>query len=26
MRRTGRVSHEDLRTRDPALVAAYEAL
>ena len=26
MRRTGRVSHEDLRKRDPALVAAYEAL
>jgi 2-polyprenyl-6-methoxyphenol hydroxylase-like FAD-dependent oxidoreductase len=26
MRRTGRVSHEDLRQRDPALVAAYEAL
>jgi 2-polyprenyl-6-methoxyphenol hydroxylase-like FAD-dependent oxidoreductase len=26
MRRTGRVSHEDLRRRDPALVAAYEAL
>jgi 2-polyprenyl-6-methoxyphenol hydroxylase-like FAD-dependent oxidoreductase len=26
MRRTGRVSHEDLRMRDPALVAAYEAL
>jgi 2-polyprenyl-6-methoxyphenol hydroxylase-like FAD-dependent oxidoreductase len=26
MRRTGRVSHEDLRSRDPALVAAYEAL
>ncbi len=26
MRRTGRVSHEDLRARDPALVAAYEAL
>ena len=26
MRRTGRVSHEDLRTRDPALVARYEAL
>ena len=26
MRRTGRVTHEDLRRRDPALVAAYEAL
>ena len=26
MRRTGRVTHEDLRGRDPALVAAYEAL
>jgi 2-polyprenyl-6-methoxyphenol hydroxylase-like FAD-dependent oxidoreductase len=26
MRRTGRVSHEDLRRRDPALVAAYERL
>lgn len=26
MRRTGRVSHEALRRRDPALVAAYEAL
>jgi 2-polyprenyl-6-methoxyphenol hydroxylase-like FAD-dependent oxidoreductase len=26
MRRTGRVSREDLRSRDPALVAAYEAL
>lgn len=26
MRRTGRVSHEDLRQRDPALVAAYERL
>jgi 2-polyprenyl-6-methoxyphenol hydroxylase-like FAD-dependent oxidoreductase len=26
MRRTGRVAHEDLRSRDPALVAAYEAL
>jgi anthraniloyl-CoA monooxygenase len=26
MRRTGRVTHEDLRSRDPALVAAYEAL
>lgn len=26
MWRTGRVSHEDLRARDPALVAAYEAL
>ena len=26
MRRTGRVSHADLRRRDPALVAAYEAL
>jgi 2-polyprenyl-6-methoxyphenol hydroxylase-like FAD-dependent oxidoreductase len=26
MRRTGRVTHEDLRRRDPALVAAYESL
>jgi 2-polyprenyl-6-methoxyphenol hydroxylase-like FAD-dependent oxidoreductase len=26
MRRTGRVSHEDLRKRDPALAAAFEAL
>ena len=26
MRRTGRVSHEDLRRRNPALVAAHEAL
>ncbi len=26
MRRTGRVSHEDLRRRDPALVARYDAL
>jgi len=26
LRRTGRVSHEDIRQRDPALAAAYEAL
>ena len=26
LRRTGRVSHEDVRSRDPALAAAYEAL
>jgi len=26
MRRTGRVTHEDLRRRDPDLVASYEAL
>jgi 2-polyprenyl-6-methoxyphenol hydroxylase-like FAD-dependent oxidoreductase len=26
MRRTGRVTHEDLRRRDPALAAAYAAL
>ena len=26
MRRTGQVSHEDLRQRDPSLTAAYEAL
>jgi hypothetical protein len=26
LRRTGRVSHADVRRRDPALAAAYEAL
>lgn len=26
LRRTGRVSHDDVRARDPALAAAYEAL
>ena len=26
LRRTGRVDHEDVRARDPALAAAYEAL
>ena len=26
LRRTGRVSHDDIRMRDPALAAAYEAL
>jgi hypothetical protein len=26
LRRTGRVSHEDVRARDPELAAAYEAL
>jgi 2-polyprenyl-6-methoxyphenol hydroxylase-like FAD-dependent oxidoreductase len=26
LRRTGRVTHEDVRARDPALAAAYEAL
>jgi anthraniloyl-CoA monooxygenase len=26
MRRTGRVTHEDLRERDPELVRQYEAL
>ena len=25
LRRTGRVSHDDVRQRDPALAAAYEA-
>jgi hypothetical protein len=25
LRRTGRVSHEDVRARDPALAAAFEA-
>jgi hypothetical protein len=25
MRRTGQVSHDDLRQRDPAFTAAYEA-
>ena len=26
LRRTGRVDHQDVRARDPALAAAYEAL
>ena len=26
LRRTGRVSHDDIRQRDPALAAAFEAL
>jgi len=26
MRRTGRVSHEDLKERDPGFISRYEAL